>query len=96
MRDRVPRLPADSQRWIGEMEEIAATFAASGLPSGFDDAAAELFRLLAWTPLASETRETMDTGRTLEESLRVYADALHQGQDDHAPAPRQAEIRWRN
>ena len=31
-------------RWIGEMEEIAATFSAAGLPSGFHEAAAEVFR----------------------------------------------------
>jgi hypothetical protein len=31
-------------RWVGEMEEIAATFAAAGRPDGFDRAAAEVFR----------------------------------------------------
>jgi 3-hydroxyisobutyrate dehydrogenase-like beta-hydroxyacid dehydrogenase len=31
-------------RWVGEMEEIAATFAADGLPDGFHLAAAEMFR----------------------------------------------------
>jgi 3-hydroxyisobutyrate dehydrogenase-like beta-hydroxyacid dehydrogenase len=31
-------------RWDAEMEEIAATFAAAGLPDGFHRAAAELFR----------------------------------------------------
>jgi 3-hydroxyisobutyrate dehydrogenase-like beta-hydroxyacid dehydrogenase len=31
-------------RWIGEMEEIAATFAAAGLPDGFHRAAAEVYR----------------------------------------------------
>jgi 3-hydroxyisobutyrate dehydrogenase-like beta-hydroxyacid dehydrogenase len=30
-------------RWVGEMEEIAATLAASDLPDGFHQAAAELF-----------------------------------------------------
>jgi hypothetical protein len=30
-------------RWVGEMEEIAATFAAAGLPDGFHTAAAEIF-----------------------------------------------------
>jgi 3-hydroxyisobutyrate dehydrogenase-like beta-hydroxyacid dehydrogenase len=33
-------------RWIGEMEEIAAGFAAAGLPAGFHEAAAEIFRRL--------------------------------------------------
>jgi 3-hydroxyisobutyrate dehydrogenase-like beta-hydroxyacid dehydrogenase len=31
-------------RWVGEMEEIAATFAAAGLPDGFHRAAAEVYR----------------------------------------------------
>jgi 3-hydroxyisobutyrate dehydrogenase-like beta-hydroxyacid dehydrogenase len=31
-------------RWIGEMEEIAAAYAAAGLPAGFHQAAAELYR----------------------------------------------------
>jgi 3-hydroxyisobutyrate dehydrogenase-like beta-hydroxyacid dehydrogenase len=31
-------------RWVGEMEEIADTFAAAGLPDGFHRAAADVFR----------------------------------------------------
>jgi hypothetical protein len=31
-------------RWIAEMEEIAATFAAAGQPEGFHRAAAEVYR----------------------------------------------------
>jgi 3-hydroxyisobutyrate dehydrogenase-like beta-hydroxyacid dehydrogenase len=30
-------------RWVGEMEEVAATFADAGLPAGFHEAAAEIF-----------------------------------------------------
>jgi 3-hydroxyisobutyrate dehydrogenase-like beta-hydroxyacid dehydrogenase len=33
-------------RWIGEMEEIAASFRAAGLPEGFHLAAAEIYRSL--------------------------------------------------
>jgi len=35
---------AKGWRWIGEMEEIARAFAADGLPSGFHEAAAEVYR----------------------------------------------------
>jgi 3-hydroxyisobutyrate dehydrogenase-like beta-hydroxyacid dehydrogenase len=35
---------AKGWRWVGEMEEIAATFAAAGFPDGFHRAAAEIFR----------------------------------------------------
>lgn len=77
MENRVPWLAADAERWTGEMEEIAATFGAAGLPENFHLAAAEIFRLLAATPLADETRETADRSRTLEEALRLFADALN-------------------
>jgi 3-hydroxyisobutyrate dehydrogenase-like beta-hydroxyacid dehydrogenase len=35
---------AKGWRWVGEMEEIAATFAAAGQPEGFHRAAAEVYR----------------------------------------------------
>jgi 3-hydroxyisobutyrate dehydrogenase-like beta-hydroxyacid dehydrogenase len=35
---------AKGWRWVGEMEEIAATFEAEGLPGGFHRAAAEVYR----------------------------------------------------
>ena len=72
MRAQVPFLPADSARWVGEMEEIAATFSQAGVASGFHEGAADIFRLLAKTPFADETRQTMDRSRTLEEALEVF------------------------
>jgi 3-hydroxyisobutyrate dehydrogenase-like beta-hydroxyacid dehydrogenase len=41
---------AKGWRWVGEMEEIASTFSAAGLPGGFHEAAAELFRALSAEP----------------------------------------------
>src|SRR3954452_24873810 len=38
---------AKAWRWVAEMEEIAATFHAAGLPGGFHEAAAEVYRTLA-------------------------------------------------
>lgn len=72
MRNTIPFLPADSARWIGEMEEIAATFASADVSSGFHDGAADVFRVLAETPFAEETRATLDRSRTLEEAVAVY------------------------
>jgi len=69
MRGTIPRLPADSGRWVGEMEEIARTFASAGVTPRFHQGAAEVFRLLDSTPYGCETRETMDTARTLEETI---------------------------
>ncbi|MBO0776218.1 MAG: DUF1932 domain-containing protein, partial [Actinobacteria bacterium] len=37
-------------RWIGEMEEIAASMAAAGLPAGFHQAAAEIYRRVPGGP----------------------------------------------
>lgn len=56
-------------RWVGEMEEIADTFAAAGLPDGFHRAAAEIYRRSPHASdadpslehvLASITREAVD------------------------------------
>jgi len=48
LRERCERAERSAEakgwRWVGEMEEIAATFEAAGLPSGFHLAAAEVFR----------------------------------------------------
>lgn len=76
MRGKIPFLPADSARWVPEMEEIAATFADAGVTSGFHDGASEVFALLAKTPFAAETRETLDTSRTLEQALAEYVKHL--------------------
>jgi hypothetical protein len=73
MRGRVPRIPADAGRWTGEMEEIAATLAEVGVPSGFHDGAAEICRILERTPFAGETRETLDPSRTIDQAIPVYA-----------------------
>ncbi|MEM9062090.1 MAG: DUF1932 domain-containing protein [Pseudomonadota bacterium] len=72
MLSRVPFLPADAARWVPEMEEIAATFSDAGVTSGFHDGAADVFRVLAKTPFAEETRETLDQTRTLEQALAEY------------------------
>ncbi len=48
LRERYERAERSAEtkgwRWVGEMEEIAATFEAAGLPPGFHLAAAEVFR----------------------------------------------------
>jgi hypothetical protein len=44
---RVRRVTAKAWRFAGEMEEIAATFRASGQPGEFHAAAAEVYRRLA-------------------------------------------------
>ncbi len=75
-RAMLPRLPLDAGRWIGEMEEIAATFEAAGLPGGFHRAAAEMFRLLDATPFAVESRQDWDRGRTAEQIVSAISDIV--------------------
>lgn len=42
----VPRMPPKAYRWIGEMEEIAATFAAVGLTPRMLEGAGDMYRLV--------------------------------------------------
>lgn len=73
----ITRLPTLSGRYIGEMEQIAETFASIGLPAGFHEASAAMFRLINETPLASERREEIDADRTPLDTLKVIVDTLH-------------------
>jgi 3-hydroxyisobutyrate dehydrogenase-like beta-hydroxyacid dehydrogenase len=57
---------AKGWRWIGEMEEIAASMTAAGLPDGFHEAAAELYDRASRADVptgrrtATTARETLD------------------------------------
>jgi 3-hydroxyisobutyrate dehydrogenase-like beta-hydroxyacid dehydrogenase len=55
-------------RFVGEMEEIAATFEAAGLPAGFHQAAAEIYRALspyrAGAPPFPEAAAALTSGGT--------------------------------
>ena len=76
MRATVPRLPADSARWVREMEEIAQTLESVGVTPHFHLGARDVFKLLASTPFAAETRETLDRSRTMEQTVEVFVDHL--------------------
>ena len=69
MESQVPRLPVTARRWVGEMEEIAATFEQAGVTPDFHLGAAEMYRLLGRTNMADETPETLDASRTLEQTV---------------------------
>jgi len=45
-------------RWVGEMEEIAQTMASAGLPDGFHEAAAEIFRRSPRLPHTADAKQT--------------------------------------
>jgi 3-hydroxyisobutyrate dehydrogenase-like beta-hydroxyacid dehydrogenase len=72
----ITRLPSLSGRYIGEMEQVAETFAAIGMPAGFHAASAELFRMLDATSLAAERREQIDPDRTPLDVLKLIVAEL--------------------
>jgi 3-hydroxyisobutyrate dehydrogenase-like beta-hydroxyacid dehydrogenase len=76
MERQIPTMPPRAYRWIGEMEEIAQTFADAGLTPKFHQAAADMYRFVASTPLAEETPETRDCERTLTQVIDVLAASL--------------------
>lgn len=70
------RLPSLSGRYIGEMEQVAETFESIGLTPHIHQGAADLFRMLNESPLASERREEIDPDRTVPDVLRDLAKNL--------------------
>ena len=58
------------------MEEIAKTFEGANLTPRMHEGAADMFRLLAQSTLAAETRETADRSRTLDEAVKAFASTL--------------------
>ena len=66
------QMPRRAHRWVGEMEEIAATFEHLGLTPRILLGAADMFRLTGETSLAEQTSREPDP--KLREMLRVLAE----------------------
>ena len=75
MEGGLPGMPPKSRRWVGEMEEIAATMDSVGLTPKFHQAAAEMYRFVGGTSLADRTPEDPEEPN-LEEMLQVLVDDL--------------------
>lgn len=75
MERMIPRIPLDAARWLGEMHEISATFEEAGVTPKFHQGAADMMALANRTPISAETRETVDTSRTLLQALEMYVAA---------------------
>ena len=75
MARQIPRMPSVAHRWIGEMEEIAKTFAELGLTPRILQGAAEMYRFAAATPLGAERPETRDRSRGMRETITALARA---------------------
>jgi 3-hydroxyisobutyrate dehydrogenase-like beta-hydroxyacid dehydrogenase len=53
----IPSMPRRARRWVAEMEEIAATMSAAGLPPGFHEAAAAIYTRVPHPHAESPTSE---------------------------------------
>jgi 3-hydroxyisobutyrate dehydrogenase-like beta-hydroxyacid dehydrogenase len=72
----LPRMPAKSRRWIGEMEEISRTFEGVGLTPGMLAGAADMYRFVAATPLAERNPEDPEPPPALNEMIAMLAEGL--------------------
>lgn len=72
----LPSMPPKSGRWIGEMEEIAATFEYVGLTPKILAGAADMYRLVGETHLADLSPEEPESYPTLGEMISVLAEHL--------------------
>lgn len=75
----IVRLPALSGRYIGEMEQVAETFESIGLPGGFHQASAELFRMLNASSLARQRREEINPNQTTLDTLKTLVEEWERG-----------------
>lgn len=67
--DGVKSISARAFRWIGEMEEIAATFEDAGATPKIHLGAAETFQQIADSSIGHERVGTVDRDRTLEQTI---------------------------
>ena len=67
-------LGAKAFRWIDEMEQISATFGAAGATPHMHKGAADIFRLVTSSPIGDERPETIDTSRTLRETVELLVE----------------------
>ena len=71
----VKSLGAKGFRWIDEMEQISATFGAAGATPYMHKGAADIFRLVNSSPIGHERPETVDTSRSLRETVELLVDS---------------------
>ena len=76
MEKGLPSMPPKARRWIGEMEEIAATFAHVGLTPNILTGAADMYRFVGGTHLAELSPEAREAFPTLTELIETLAENL--------------------
>lgn len=73
---QMPTMPPKAYRWVGEMEEIAATFAQLGLTPNILTGAADIYRMVEQTPIGKETPENRDPNRDMYGVVAALTDAI--------------------
>jgi 3-hydroxyisobutyrate dehydrogenase-like beta-hydroxyacid dehydrogenase len=81
MRAQVPAMTPKAHRWIGEMEEIAKTFESVDLTPAFFDAAAEIYKLTAASPVAKISPEEWRAAQTSYDEVVTSLSAREPGGD---------------
>lgn len=75
----LPMMPPKAYRWVGEMEEIASFFGDLGMTSDILNGAAEMYRLVADTPIGKESPENRDPNRDMYGVIAALADSVATG-----------------
>jgi hypothetical protein len=70
-------MPPKAYRWVGEMEEIAATFGDLGLTPQIFQGIADLYRFVAETPIGKESPESRDRSRGLDGVIAALAEEVN-------------------
>ncbi len=76
-------LSAKAFRWVGEMREIAATYDQAGVTPHFHEGAADIFQLIADSPIGHERPETVDRDRGLDETVAIFAEQARLNQKEN-------------
>lgn len=74
----LPMMPPKAYRWVGEMEEIASFFNDVGMTPDILNGAAEIYRMVAETPIGKESPENRDPDRDMYGVVAALADAVAQ------------------
>lgn len=72
----VVKMPPKAYRWGYEVEEIGRTFESVGLPGATCVGGAQLFDIIAASPLGKEVMENRTMGTTLESCCEIAADFI--------------------
>jgi hypothetical protein len=69
----LPGIPPKAHRFVGEMEEIAATYEHLGMTPKIESGAADMYREVAKTRLGKESPEERDSSRGLDDVIEMLA-----------------------